>query len=148
MVEVGVWKTLGATVERAWSGIGPLAGVLVGAWLARSWDRKKWISDGRKEECRELLTAMTVVADLALEAYSKKGTPEFTHAMKIAWEEERKCLRILQDRIFIAGRLKDTRVRKLWQTVTTDYLRDGDAKVFGKRLDEIKTIIIDIALNA
>jgi hypothetical protein len=90
---------------------------------------------------------MTVVADSALEAYSKKGTPEFTHAMTIAWEEERKCMRILQDRIFIAEKLKDTHVRRLWQTVTTDYLKDGDAKRFGKRLDEIKAIILDIALN-
>ncbi len=141
------WLSIKTTLAATWGAIGPLTGVLVGAWLAHSWDRKRWVNDNRKDECRELLTSMTAVADLALEAYSKKGTQDFKSAMAIAWEEERRCMRILQDRIFIADRLQTTQVRRLWQTVTTDYLQDGDAQKFGQRLDELKAIIVDIALN-
>jgi hypothetical protein len=147
MIQHETWTTIGEYSSNAWSAIGPFMGVLVGAWLAHSWDRKKWIADNRKDECRELLGSMTMVADLTLEAYSKKGTADFKLAMAVAWQEERRCMRILQDRIFIAERLKRAGMRGLWQTVTTDYLQDGDAKKFGKRLDEIKAIIVEIALD-
>jgi ParB-like chromosome segregation protein Spo0J len=147
MIQPATLKAIADSSGKAWSALGPLAGVLVGAYLARSWDRQKWINDNRKDECRELLTSMTMVADVVLEAYIKKGTPYFGDAMNLVWEEERKCMRILQDRIFIAEKLKEGKVRKLWQTVTTDYFEDGDAKKFGARLNEIKAIIIDIALK-
>jgi len=147
MVQPETWKAIGEYSGKAWNAVGPLVGILIGAWLARSGDRKRWIADNRKEECRELLTSMTMVADLTLEAYSKRNTVDFKPAMVIAWEEERKCMRILQDRIFISKRLKTDRVRARWQTVSTDYLQDGDAKQFGIRLNEIKAILVDIALK-
>jgi hypothetical protein len=42
-----------------WGVIAPLVGILVGHYLSRSWQRKQWIQDRRKEEWRELLTILT-----------------------------------------------------------------------------------------
>jgi len=50
-------------LKAVWASVGPLVGVLVGALLARSWDRRKWINENRKQEYRELLTTLTSVID-------------------------------------------------------------------------------------
>ena len=56
-------RQVGAALEKTWTLIGSLVGLGFGAFLTRSWDRKKWMKDNRKEECRELLSAVTRTVD-------------------------------------------------------------------------------------
>src|SRR5882762_7637722 len=148
MVQPEIWKAFADIGMKVWSGVGPLVGVLVGALLARRWDRQKWTNDNRKEECRELLTAMTKVADSCLEvrAHFASASAVKTEAVQAAWVEDRKCMIILQDRIFIARRLNQERMFKRWNETTTEFLKDGDVQKFGERLNTLKQIVIDIAL--
>src|SRR5438067_2224291 len=46
------------TVYKIWAAIGPLIGVLVGAWLTARWQRKRWIQDNKKAEYREVLDTL------------------------------------------------------------------------------------------
>jgi hypothetical protein len=147
MVQLETWKAFVDVGVKLWSGVGPLVGVLVGTLLARSWDRKKWMNDNRKEECRELLTAMTKVADSCLEAraQTESAGAAKTEAVQAAWAEDRKCMIILQDRIFIAQRLSQEKMFKRWNETTSEFLKEGDVQKFGERLNTLKQIVIDIA---
>jgi hypothetical protein len=51
---------------RAWSGIGPLIGALIGSWLTRSWQRKQWLLESKKAEYRELLSVLSQSAHCIL----------------------------------------------------------------------------------
>src|ERR1035441_2995989 len=56
------WLTLALAV---WSAVGPLLGVICGAWLARSSERAKWINENKKLEFRELLDAFARAQELS-----------------------------------------------------------------------------------
>lgn len=43
-----------------WAAIGPLVGVIIGAWLASRWQRRQWIADNKAREYREILDALNV----------------------------------------------------------------------------------------
>jgi hypothetical protein len=90
-----------------WAGIGPLVGLLAGHYLLRSWQREQWLLDSRKQEFRELITALTdTIVHLMMftPAYEVgKGAEEFDElkaAQKIA-------MRVLADRIYIAEDLRE-----------------------------------------
>jgi hypothetical protein len=50
-----LWVTVFLTI---WAALGPLAGILVGHYLTRSWQRRQWIADNQKEEYRKLLSGL------------------------------------------------------------------------------------------
>jgi hypothetical protein len=43
---------------RVWAAVGPLAGVVLGAWLTERWQRQKWILDNKVAEYRGILDAL------------------------------------------------------------------------------------------
>ena len=45
-------------IRAVWGAIGPLVGVLVGAYATRRWQRTQWLLDGKKTEYRELLSVL------------------------------------------------------------------------------------------
>jgi len=50
-----LWVTMFLTI---WAPVGPLLGILVGHLLVRSWERKRWLADNRKEEYRRVLAGL------------------------------------------------------------------------------------------
>jgi hypothetical protein len=50
-----LWVTVFITI---WAAVGPLAGILIGHYLTRSWQRTQRIADNRKEEYRRVLAAL------------------------------------------------------------------------------------------
>jgi hypothetical protein len=58
------WVTVLLTI---WALIGPLAGLLIGHYLVRSWERRRWLADNRKEEYRRLLTALNKLNILTID---------------------------------------------------------------------------------
>jgi hypothetical protein len=47
-------ETIGSFLGKTWGVVGPLVGVVIGAGLARSWQRKQWVPQSKKAEYREL----------------------------------------------------------------------------------------------
>jgi hypothetical protein len=47
-------ETTGSLLGKTWGVVGPLVGVVIGVWLARSWQHKRWLLESKKAEYREL----------------------------------------------------------------------------------------------
>ena len=61
------WFTLSLAV---WAAIGPLAGILIGHYLTRSWQREQRIADDRKAEYRRLLAALNQLNMILVDAHT------------------------------------------------------------------------------
>jgi hypothetical protein len=57
MIQPETWKMIGDYASKSWAAVGPLIGVLVGAYLTGR-QKRDWLADNKKEEYRELLSAM------------------------------------------------------------------------------------------
>lgn len=136
-------KTTIAYLKGAWSALGPLAGVLIGAWLARSWDKRKWIDDNRKEECRELLTSVSNAAFLILRKQAAGGVSEFQ-----VDEAFMAASKTFEDRIFIAGDIHRKALGAFWSEAASEFRRTGDAVKFDDAFTTIKKAIVAMALRA
>src|SRR5713226_10620517 len=47
-----------ANIYAVWAAVGPLVGVIIGAWLSARWQRTKWILDNKTTEYRGILDAL------------------------------------------------------------------------------------------
>lgn len=77
-----LWVTVFLTI---WAVVGPLLGVAVGHYLVRSWERKRWLADNRKDEYRRVLAGLTKLNMLIIDRHSF-GTIDMA-ALKEAMEE-------------------------------------------------------------
>lgn len=107
-----VWNFL----TRVWSGIGPLVGVFVGAWLSRSWQRRQWVLDNRKAEYRELISCLSQSAHSLMDAFSTNvgygsGSDEQLWGVDGAAS---RGYNVISDRLFIAEVMKRENVRDRW----------------------------------
>ena len=111
-----------------WAAVGPVVGILVGAYLTKQWQREQWLADNRKEECRELLSAIARSSDALLEARSQVEQQSVTKndALKVSWAEDRKCMILFQDRIFTAKRLNEHKIFTTWHKAGMEFLKYGD----------------------
>lgn len=148
MIRPETWVVIAADIKSAWGALGPLAGVFIGAILSRSWDRRKWMNDNRKEECRELLTAITKTADAYVADY-EMGDGFAGNTLDYYSEsylEFRKSLVAIQDRIFISKELSEHKMFALWGDTIGDFIKTEDKEQFAKRLKLLKAMIMEIAM--
>ena len=87
------WTIAESLLAKFWAAAGPLVGVLLGALLGRSWDRRKWLNDNRKEEYRELITALT---DAAVALIERVQSDDGSHMMLVRKRAD--FIRARQDR--------------------------------------------------
>jgi hypothetical protein len=78
-----------------WGAIGPLVGIIAGHFLTRSSQHIQRVRDNRKQEYRELLTALTAAY---MHILQYEGSGEDVRFSPVGNE----AFRMLQDRIFIA----------------------------------------------
>jgi hypothetical protein len=92
---------------------------------------------------------MTVYADLLLDVRTEMTSNGAADPAKVkaAWAGDRKSMIVFQDRLFIAKKLQEKHLSKRWHDASIDFLKNGDTKKFGIELNEIKAIIIDIAVK-
>jgi hypothetical protein len=69
MIQPETWKMIGDYASKSWAAVGPLIGVLVGAYLTGRRQKRDWLADNKKEEYRELLSAMTKALSINLQLY-------------------------------------------------------------------------------
>jgi hypothetical protein len=137
------WKTLLIYIKGGWNSVGPLVGVLVGAWLARSWDKRKWIDDNRKEECRELLTAIIDAASVMIRHATARGVSQ-----NQVDEGYVTALKTFENRIFIATDVENQGLVNMWADAVSRFSSRGSVEEFDFVLDIIKKKIIAMAIKA
>lgn len=114
-----------------WAAIGPLAGIVLGNYLTRSAHHKQWLRDNRKEEFKELMSALVAPGIELLFFQTMKNTP-LAQPLDL-WVNARKiAIKTFSDRIYIADDLKKgnlfARYREITKGVETveDYLKAAD----------------------
>ena len=70
-----------------WAAVGPLVGIAVGHYLVRSWERRRWLADNRKEEFKQVLVALNNVTCSSLTGMNEIVNPAALKeaAGKAAW---------------------------------------------------------------
>ena len=135
------WKAIGEYSGKLWTAVGPLIGVLVGAWLSRGWDTEKWYQENRKQECRELLASISHAATVVLNV----GHGNSVHEANQAYLDS---IKIFQDRIFIAGDIEKAKLLDAWAHAVGDVRNEKiDPGAFSDRLDEIRNTIINLVVQ-
>lgn len=112
----------------AWGVIAPLAGILLGHVLARSWQGEQTRMDNIKGEYRELLSALAS----AYTTFIRLG-PRDPHSpeQRKAYEETRAAsLRVFHDRIYIANRVDQDKWLFRWTVIEAAYKNDDDRLTF------------------
>jgi len=122
---------VGEFVRNAWAAIGPLVGVLIGAYLTRRGQRSQWIADSKKLEYRELLTALTKAFEgiVQLEAPGVGLGPQ---EQRTLFDLRAQSFVVIRDRIFIAKEVKDMNLLSRWNQALRDYENTLDAAAFDK----------------
>ena len=136
MIEPGTLKALGEYSGKAWSVVGPLVGVLVGALLGRSWDRQKWLNDNVKQECQELLGAIT-----------KSATQILADAGRKSWDTYLDALIAFHTRIFIAEEVEREKLLDLWAHAVHDFGEGRDRHKFDDAIEKIRSAIVRMAIR-
>jgi hypothetical protein len=137
---------LAATGMAVWAAVGPLIGVVIGAYIANRNQRQHWISSCKKEEYSELVSALTkaMMKYIETRAYLVARGPEEqrTEAAALASVGE-----TARNRIFIAPTVKRLNVVVRWHDATRALERGGNLDAFagtvGKLLDEIRDAAIE-----
>jgi hypothetical protein len=129
-------------IRDVWTAVGPLLGVLVGALLARSWDKKKWMNDNRKEEFRELITALTEAATAIMGNHHHiRDHTQTTEEGDKALGKYMNALNIIKSRIFVAKNVNEMNLFDRWgegfKTITTTGSIIQFEDVFEKIRDEL-----------
>jgi len=131
--------TLLEYAKSIWVAIGPLVGVVIGALLARSWDRQKWIKDNRKQECKELLTAMSKAATLLLAARMAREKEAASRDMFL------ESLVVFSQSLFITKDAEYQQAFDLWKEAVHNYNTTSDHHKFDDTLEQIRTKVITMA---
>jgi hypothetical protein len=137
------------TVTMVVSGLGiggTLGGIVLGQYLTRSWQREQWFLDRRKEEFRELLSALTrSYSTITQLTPSLKSLSE--RQQQAMDEAEATALAVVQDRIFIAMDVQELNVLQRWKGVVTSAKKPRVADDSERRFHELNTDIIVAALK-
>jgi hypothetical protein len=127
-------------IKYVWPAIGPLLGVLIGAYLTKSSDRKKWLNENRKQECQELLGAITACA--------VKLFSDFPHGYAIGeYAGYLKTIEVFHTRIFIAEEVEKEKLEERWTSAVDDFGTNWNKEKFDTALEEIRGKIIRIAMK-
>jgi hypothetical protein len=125
-----ILETIWSFAVKAWSGIGPLNGVLIGAWLTRSWQRKQWVLENKKAEYRELISTLSqgfhIITKNLPVGRSGSMSGEEKRESRNAWVAG---IQVIQDRIFIDEEMRVEKIQKKWVEIA----RWGETKQLALR---------------
>ena len=142
------WINVYEIAGKVWPILGPFAGLLLGAWLSRSGDRRKWLNDNRASECRDIIKAFATTIDLmfVVQRNLASNTPDRgeTRARDYAYNE---CLKILQDRIFVWKDIQKHHVQERWVNLVRDYSLRKDHRECQRAYEEIRKTIVEMAMR-
>lgn len=126
-----------------WGAVGPLAGIVVGHFLTRSWQAKQWLLDRKNEEWRELITALSISLRASLKVYPVR--PLDPSEQREIVEAHADCFRVIRDRLFIAKDVKTLNLENRWSEAVQHHKSTLDAAHLGKTYDGIRMEILVLA---
>lgn len=137
-------QTMGTVIVAIVGISGTLIGILIGHFLGRNWDRKKWLLDRRHEEFKELVTAVAA-------AFVKCGDPRY-HMRSVSVDDMLEmnqaswnCLTTIQNRIYIAKQIKPLKLDQKWIDAFESLLKAKDPTRYGVLVREILDSIVEAA---
>jgi hypothetical protein len=98
------------TLIAAGFGVG---GVLLGHYLTRSWQREQWRLDCRREEYRELITALSELFTNMQRSEMYMGSQDRALKLEVI---KANAYRVIRDRILIAEELRGANILQRWGT--------------------------------
>ena|SRR5215471_5663413 len=118
-----------------WAAIWSLVAVLIGAYIANRNQRRHWIADNKKQEFRELLSALVEASSslIALHTPMVAHGPEEQRACE---RSEKKSVEVIMDRIFIAREVKELDLLRRWTKACRELDKTTDRSAFS---DEFTT---------
>jgi hypothetical protein len=136
------WKFIGEYSGRAWAAIGPLVGVLVGAYLAGRRQKQEWLADNKKEEYRELVASITKCLTAYVQIYAvqtvRSGDDERTIMAGDANFAE-----VVRSRLFIGESVRRLDVSRRFMKIKGDFRKNRIVEIFisdvEKLMDEVLT---------
>ena len=127
------------------AGLFTIGGVIIGSiltyTLTRRWQREQWIADSRKEEFRELLTAIAKSMDVHIRIW-REGRPQTPEDQVELQEAVSETFRTFHDRVFISEEIDQFRIEKIWVDAAKTYKETFDAEVLFDAHDEIRKAIV------
>ena len=121
-----LWMTVFLTL---WAAIGPVAGIFIGHLLARSWERRKWLADNKRDEYREVLKALTAALSPVIQCV-KPGLRVGDKEVMARIEAMNLTNETIESRIFIHQDLESLDLYRRWATPVSDYEKHHDDKIF------------------
>jgi hypothetical protein len=150
LIEPETWKIVGDYTNKAWIALGPLVGVIVGAYLAGRDRRLTWLADNKKEEYRELISAFTKGLSTYIQQYAvqtiRSGEDERILRGVLA-----NILEVTRSRLFIAKEINLNTLARRWNDLARTFEKDKDSNAFsaGVRglLDELRDAALEDMLD-
>jgi len=138
-----------------WAAIGPLAGIVLGHVLSRTWQFRQWKLENRRQEYREVLQALTT-AYLQMQRFKvgEKGTANAKDQIEVEGLSEHsyrieqakmESFRVLQDRIVIADELEWVDALRTWADAFHNFEIDGNDRLFSVRFKKLRETLVSMA---
>ena len=128
-----------------WPVVALLIGVLAGGYIANRNQKKQWLADSQKQEYRELLSTLTTAATVLIDYYQTGNATHTPAEREQTFKVYADALRILQDRIFIAKAIKESKIYDRWTVAMQDLSAMEDVDKFSDKFEEIREAIIELA---
>jgi hypothetical protein len=130
------WHNSTQTAGAIWAAVGPLVGILIGAYLAKQWQRSQWLADKKRSEYRKLLTTLTrtYTTIVKLRAPLVGLGPMEQRALS---NLEPNSLIVVRDQMFIAKEVKEMDLLNRWTGALRNYDNTANAKAFKEAFDLI-----------
>jgi hypothetical protein len=139
-----------------WAAIGPLAGsvlgIVLGHVLSRSWQFEQWKLENRRQEYREVLTALAT-AYTAMQRYivepirgnQRVNLSEQTESERRLEQAKMESFRVLQDRIVNARELELADIIGRWADAFHNFEHTPDDRKFADRYFKIRDTVVKMA---
>lgn len=141
------WAMVREYASFSWNAVGPLAGVLVGAFIANRNQRKNWLLDNKRSEYRKLLTTISDAGSKFIVFYGAEPVVASGKQQFAIGETARKSVDVIYNRLFIADRVIKLNIEKRWEAAISALRKTHDINAFGKTLDTIMHEIRTAALE-
>ena len=127
-----------------WGAVGPMVGILVGHVLSRSWQQKEWILDRRKEEFRELVSALTAATVEFLVFHTSRGT-KTPQPMETWLAAQKVAYQTVADRIYIATDMTAMEVGERYLKISSDLREFEHFDEPANRMTALLNEIVEVA---
>lgn len=122
---------------------GTLGGIVIGHFLTRSSQRDQWLRDCKKEEFRELLTALADSFRSSITMHS--GAVLDSDAQMKMIESHSNALRVIRSRIFIANTVTELGIELRWAEAIDRHRRTLDVAALSTLYNTLRVKIVEIA---